>query len=212
MSRWIRKLTLAAAVLTGCATWPQVRCSEESPEIGTLLDAIERIVEIKKPKESGAILEALFVCRQNAHSGSQLGGALTQEHHCKFVVDAYRYAFKDEFAKCLGQLMHGSGTTTVLSIDEPLREAWPDLPCGELTAREMLDFIKLRLDGPGGLPSGAPLRTKIQKGIQDCLGHAASGASLTLPQHCAKVTNAFAAATQAAPPWPYVLSELEHMP
>lgn len=212
MSRRIRRLTLAVAVLSGCATWPNVHCTEESPQVGALLDAIERIVEIKKPRESAAILEALFVCRQNAHSGSAEGGALTQDKHCKYIVAAYRWAFKGEFAKCLNQLMHGSGMTPLSSPGEPFLDVWPDIPCAELTAREMLGFIQLRLDGPDGLPAGAPLRMKIEQAILRCLGHPASGTFLTLPQHCAKVTNAFVAATQAAPPWPYVSSELEHMP
>lgn len=212
MSRWIRRLALAAAVLSGCASWPSVSCTEESPPIGVFLDAIERLVEIKKPKESGAILEALFVCRRNAHSGSEHGGALTQEKHCKYVVAAYRWAFKGEFAKCHAQLMHGNGTTAMFSPEEPFLEVWPDLPCGELTAREMLEFIEFRVTAPDGLPPGDPLRQKILQAIQKCLVHPASGLYLTLPQHCEKVRNAFVSSTQPAPDWFYVSSELEHMP
>lgn len=212
MPRRIRWLALATAVLAGCATWPNVRCAEEPPNIGTFLDGIERLVELRNPTQKGAILEALFVCRRNAHSGSEAGGALTQEKHCAFVVAAYRWAFREEFGKCLDQLMHGSGTGTPTGPAVMTTNLWPDLLCGELTAREMLEFVRVRLDGPGGLPPGDPLRNKIILEIDQCLLHPANGALLTQAQHCGKVRNAFTEATKPLPGWNFVFNELDHMP
>ena len=45
-----------------------------------------------------------------------------------------------------------------------------------------------------------------------CLAHPASGPTLTLEEHCAKVEHAFTEARKAAPNWTYIYSELEHMP
>ncbi len=212
MIRRIRGLALVVALVTGCATWPHVRCSEEATQIGTLLDGIERLVELYQPKNKAAILEAVFVCRSNAHSGSGQGGELTQEEHCAFVVAAYRWAFKKEFSKCVDQLLHGDGMGTPGGPPIQFLDVWPDLRCGDLTAREMLEFIRVRLDGPGGLPAADPLRIRIVNAIDACLVHPASGPLLTLPQHCGEVRAAFTQATEPAPNWAYILSELEHMP
>lgn len=176
------------------------------------LDAIERLVEIHNPKQKAAVLEALYVCRQNAHSGSEPNGALTKEKHCEFVVAAYRWAFKKDFDKCLVQMMHGSGAATPTGPRVTKTDLWPDIPCPDLTAREMLEFIRVRLDGPGGLPPGDPLRNSIILEIDECLAHPPSGLYLSLPQHCAKVRGPFIAATKPLPNWNFIYNELDHMP
>lgn len=210
MSRRIRRLVIVGAVLASCATWPNVRCTEESPPIAVVLDAIQRLAEIHKADQKAQIVEALFVCRDNAHSGSAPGGALTQEKHCEFVVAAYRWAVKKDFAKCLTQLMHGSGQGMPIGPSGPPMGRWPDMPCGILTARDMLDFVRAVVEAD--LPTGDPLRDQIVQDIDDCLSHPPSGAVLSLAQHCAKVRAAFTEATKIYPDWVYVSKELDHMP
>jgi len=212
MSRRIRGLALVAALVTACATWSHVSCSPDSPPVGAVLDAIERLVEVHKPKEGAAIRDAAFVCRQDTHLGSEPGGPLTEQKHCAFVIAAFRCAQTQQWPRCLANLEHGSGVTTPDDPGPafPYSNTWPDIPCGIFTAHEMLDFIQVRLNGPGGPPPGGPLHLKVTQAITKCLG-------LTClmppePAHCLFVRNAFIEAAKPVPNWAYVASELEHMP
>jgi hypothetical protein len=212
MSKRIRRLSLLAVILAACATtWPNTQCEPESPTIGTLLDAIERLVEVYKPDKADAIREAIFVCRKNAHSGSEPGGKLTEQKHCAFVVAAYHWALKKDFVECRGQLMHGNGLGTPTGPTIKYLETWPDLQCGVLTGRSMLDFIRVRLDGPGGLPDpNDPLRKKIIAYIDLCLANECPPRPLAV--HCLQTLNAFNEATKPLPDWVYISNELDHMP